>query len=984
MSELIGILGPTALRIDGALTDAWGTPRQRAFLGALALYAGKWMTVGQLAEWVWPEEARLPQSPPATLHNLATKVRKSLRRIPTVADISGKNGRYRLEVDRDVIDYHRFRRLIQQCRTNPAQAIETAADALALSRGPFLEDLPSDAAAVRRAKFDHDELLPAHAHLVEALLAADRCDDALAHIDDIETEHPLHFRLARLRLTALHRLGRTEDETQYYITIRNRLLDSGDDAAANHLREHHEHLREHGGRLREAAAAVKTAPPEQIRPSAFPFDPPDFSGREDLLSRLDAAATAGDGQLLRGVVVLDGMPGVGKTALAVRWGHRVRHRFSGGDLFVPLNGYSSDSPARHHAVVDELLTALGQHLDNNVPARAREVMLRERLAGRHTLVVLDNARNTEHVKNLVPLLADCLVVITSRQRLSTLTALTGARRVSVPPMSTAESRDLLTASLGRRTPVSIDRLTDLCGGLPLVLNLAASHLAEHFDTWPPEHLPESSARSLLLESGEDGDGADSPETVFGWSYHGQTDRDRRLFRRLALLPGPEFGPQAAAVCADLPTGDVRAALNRLVGANLLERHGDRYRLHDLLRHYAARCLTRDEPDEHEPANQRMVAYYLASTTRANRVLYPNDPSAPPLPGQDEVVIEAIEGEADAKEWFRRERVNIIAVIGLAANAGHHGHAWRIAHAASIYLGRHGFHVDTRLVREAAVTAAKADGHREAEAASLSDLGLSHITFGDLDEAYHCFNFGRRYAQETGDLLAKSRTAFHMGRIEIMRGNPGAAVDLLRESLDAARRLEDRLFLGFAHSALGDALRAMSRLEEAKVQLFHARFYAETVDDPSAMADCMAKLGAVFRDEGEFRSAAGHCAQALLIIGASDQHMVAKINVDLADIYHAAGMRDLAERHARQAITLATDINDVPARASALDALGAVLRAQGEPVKAAEVWSQALDLHLRMNDAHRAALIQSHLVELSGAIPDTRRPVRSDFLDQDRL
>lgn len=508
MDTVFGILGRTALLVDGMLREDWGRPKERAILGALLVHAGRWVSIDTIIDWAWPEETTLPRNRGPTFHHYAAKIRGALKQLPVPATLQPSRGSYRLLIDRSLVDYHRFNVLLANAsshlrRGTPRAAADSASRALELWRARPLDDLRGEPAGAWRIRAE-DEWLTANTTLLEALLMLERFDDVLHLLGDLQTDRPQDVTLMTLRLSALAGLGRRSDALVYYLGSLHRLRRDGDDAAAEHLRRHHEQLH-----ARTPQAAPLLRPQPAVPPRQLPHDIPDFVGREHLLADLDAATTGRSGEPVNGVVVLDGMPGVGKTALALHWAHRARSRFPGGDLYVDLHGYSDKARVAPSAVVDDFLIALGSPPDGTLNARARELTLTRLLSDRGTLVVLDNARDTEHVRRLVSLLPGALVLVTSRQSLSMLRRVTGARRVRVEPMSAPEAEELLLVRVGTRrhmTAADRTRLATTCAGLPLMLNLLAEHVASRPVGQVSEFAEQLDPRQLIHDLGEDGDG----------------------------------------------------------------------------------------------------------------------------------------------------------------------------------------------------------------------------------------------------------------------------------------------------------------------------------------------------------------------------------------------------------------------------------------------------------------------------------------------
>lgn len=252
------------------------------------------------------------------------------------------------------------------------------------------------------------------------------------------------------------------------------------------------------------AGGFEAGEPARRTPAELPHAAAGFVGRAAELDRLDALldATPADPAALL-VVSIDGAAGVGKTALAVRWGQRVAHRFPGGQLFVNLRGHHPRlRPLRPGQALEQLLRALGV---TRVPAGPdeRSRAFRSALAGRRVLVVLDDAATAGQVRPLLPGDPSCAVVVTSRERLDGLTALDGARRIDLNVLCGAEARDVLARALSEqrieREPAAAAELAALCANLPLALRIAAAHLAAHADRPIGALVAELAAAHLVEE-----------------------------------------------------------------------------------------------------------------------------------------------------------------------------------------------------------------------------------------------------------------------------------------------------------------------------------------------------------------------------------------------------------------------------------------------------------------------------------------------------
>jgi tetratricopeptide (TPR) repeat protein/DNA-binding SARP family transcriptional activator len=955
-----GILGPTALRIDGRLRENWGTPRLQAVLAALLVHTGRPVPISTLVEWAWPNEKPGPVNPASTFHTYATRIRRRLQQLPYPSNLYASNGRYRLEVDRALIDHHQFRELITRARTHirtgdHERVVELAERALGLWRGRPLDDLSSEPAQAWRTALVRDEWLPANVLLLESLLAVGAFDQVLARLNDLQAGHPNDVGLAKLRMSALHGMDRSSEATTYYFRIRHRLLDDGDDQGANHVRQHHEALR--------TAPVAKQA--KDVTPRQLPRDVTEFVGRTALLAELDDATKSSDDT--GGLVILDGMAGVGKTALAVHWGHRARHRFPDGELFATLNGFASGCAVSQSTVVDDFLTALGHPPDERLSTRAKEVLLSRLLRGRRFLVILDNVRNSAHIQGLVDLLSDSVIIVTSRQRLTTLSAATGARRVHVTPMPDSEATDLLTARLGRHE-VDHDvraRLVRPCGGLPLAVTLLAEHIASAGPARLSAFACQLDARQLITGIGEDGDGSTVAHTFFSWSYEALDPQERRLFRLLGLHPGPDIGMGLACACDGRTPEETRRGLGILVGAHLLERPVfDRHQFHDLLREFAIHRAELDDPPEARAAAERRIAgYYLATATRAHQALYPGKPIPPGLPG--EVDAEPFSSAGHARRWLEAERSGAIAVCHRAAARGDHAHAWRIADTLAMYLDRVGGFEDSRVVRELAVTSAAAAGDEEATASARAGLGMVLTNLGEHAYARRCLDASLRFAEQSDNDRGMASVLYHLGRLEMSRGDATAAAEFFRRSLTAGQRTGDHEALGWTHCSLGEALHALADHDAALTHLHQGLVHAQHAGDRSAHAANLSHIAAIYRDRGDHRAAIAYCQQALTDLEETPNAAIRfDVETRLAEIDLERGEVAAARERAQDMLAAAHRSHDAQAEVHILEVLGNAYGANGETGKATEIWHRAADLHHHIGNTARAAVLQAHIKSVS--------------------
>jgi hypothetical protein len=355
----------------------------------------------------------------------------------------------------------------------------------------------------------------------------------------------------------------------------------------------------------------------------LPADVASFIDRRAELAQLRQAVPEPDAAAgVVSIVTIDGMAGVGKTAFAVHGAHELAPQFTGGQFFVRLHGHTPDRrPADPLDVLSALL------LEDGVAARripadleSRAAMWRDRMADRRALLVLDDASDSDQVRPLLPAGAGSLIVITSRRR---LTALAGARTVTLDVMDTADAADLFVRLAGRPGLVPGDRavsdVTRLCGYLPLAISLMAGQL-KHHPSWTAGDL------AADLASVTDRTAAMAAERLsvaaaFDLSYQYLRPDLKRLFRRLSLHPGTDTDAYAAAAADDCDLAETRKRLDQLFSYHLLQEPArGRYRFHDLIREHARALAASDPPEETGAAATRLLDYYLHTARAADRHL----------------------------------------------------------------------------------------------------------------------------------------------------------------------------------------------------------------------------------------------------------------------------------------------------------------------------------------------------------------------------
>jgi len=644
-------------------------------------------------------------------------------------------------------------------------------------------------------------------------------------------------------------------------------------------------------------------------PRQLPGDGAGFAGRGRELATLDDLLRRRPPPPAAPICVVSGTAGVGKTALAVHWAHRAAGRFPDGQLYLNLRGFDpAAAPVTPAEAVRGFLDALAvpaHRLPVGLPAQTG--LYRSLMAGRRLLVVLDNARDAAQVRPLLPGAPGCLTLITSRDQLAGLVAAGGASPVPLAPLPDAEARELLIHRLGaarvHAEPSIVDEIVARCAGLPLALAIVSAHAA----TRPGFGLGALADRlrraSGALDALAGGDPETDIRTVFSWSYQALSPAAARLFRLLAVHPGPDIGLPAVASLAGVAPARVRAALAELCRASLLsEPAADRYACHDLLRAYAAELAGgTGRAAGRRAAVRRIADHYLHSAYRADRV---RDPTREPLAAPPISAGVAPEQPGDPMSWFVAERPVLLAVARLIAARGLDRHACELARCLLGFLDMRGHWRELITIEEAALDAAgrlgdpvrQAGAHRGL-ARAYARLGHDAEVEGHLAEALALF-------ERAGDATGLAHTHLNLAWLCEQRDDRAGALDHDRRALALFRAAGDRAgqaralnSIGWSHARLGDHRAALEPCREA-LALFGE------LGDRNGQAVTWDSLGYAHQGLGE-HGAAIDCFQRAVALYAQlgDRYFEAVARDHLGDAHHAAGH----DRPARAAWLAAHDV-----------------------------------------------------------------------------
>lgn len=790
-----------------------GPPQQRALLALLLAAGGDPVGLDAIVDALWSHE------PSGSAVNSVHRYVGALRRVfePSLPNratgrwlLRSGNG-YQLAANADCADLPAFRAHVAAASSDPsAEAVTRYARALDLARGPVGGgvDLVRDHPGLRAVERERVDAAVMAAHAAVRWRSPEK---VLSAVQELSVAEPLDEPLQAAVMVLLTAAGRHAEAVTLYGEVRERLAEELGIDPSPVLQEAHRQVLD----ADHAAATEPGAAVDRTRPAQLPMPSPVFAGRdEEITAVLDRLGSdGGDAPVL--ITAIGGMGGIGKTALAVHCAHALVDRFPDGQLYLNLRGFDPDG--RIVSAEDALrgfLEALGTNpasLPEQLDERA--ALFRSRLAGRRVLVVLDNARDTEQVRPLLPGTPGCRVIVTSRNQLTGLVVHDGAQPLRLGPLSGADARRLLVRRLGHarvtEDPAATDRIIVACAGLPLALAIVSARAAANSFSLSvlADELAVSADRLNALTAEES---IVDVRAVFSWSYRMLSPAVADVFRGLAVHPGPEISLAAASSITGLPAAQVRGTVAALVAGNLLtEVSPGRYVMHDLIRDYAAELL---DADERDTAFGRLVDHYVRST-RAAYLTYGRPPVGELPAAFDGVTPETPADTAGAMNWYARERAVLRAVVDVAIAAGLDR---PIAH---IVLDWRPMSFQTETLNEAfpyalaGLSAAQRSGDLVLQAETERDLANKYSVASEDDLCAKHFTRALELFQQLDDSVGESNTLRSLALHHLYRNRLTDYLEYAQRSVEVARRSGDRPTLAVALSNLAAALVGNHRYDE---------------------------------------------------------------------------------------------------------------------------------------------------------------------------
>jgi DNA-binding SARP family transcriptional activator len=901
-----------------------GPPRQRMVLAALAADVGRLVTVDMLIDRVWGEHA--PARARRTLHSYVARVRRSMGSAQLTENPLGvvisRSGGYMLALSADEVDIHRFVRLTEAASAlaDTAERAKLLGRALMLWRGEPLADLGGEWVERMRRLWRHRRL-DVILKWAEAEVGSGGAATVVGPLGDLAAQHPLMESLAAMLIRALAAAGRTVDALAAYADIRSRLADElGVDPGAE-LQSAQLAALQGGGERPATGCASRLVPDTHVIPSQLPAAVVGFSGRRAELAVLDSR-TQREQSPACPMIVLSGMAGTGKTTLAVHWAHRMSERFPDGQIHVNLRGYDPARPPLTPAA------AIGQILDafevsrQNRPADvdAQTALYRTASAGRRVLLLLDDARDADQVRPLLPGSAGCAVVVTSRTRLDGLVARDGAYPVALGALTLDEATELLAGRLGvdrlAAEPSAVREIVQRCAGLPLALVAVAARAAMN-PGFPLAALAAELAPDRRPRSTGTDDMAAEVRTAFACSYRALSWPAARLFRLCSLGVGDDLSLPALASIASIEHDRHNSAVSELVRCNLLSEHRPgRYSSHDLLRRFAAE-LNEDTAADRTAAMGRLIDHYLHTALAAHAALEPGADrldAPPPRPG---TVIVDIRDETHALRWFGAEHANLMAVIGRTAADRMDTHTWLFAMATYRFLDNDGRWRDWIHTGTLALQVAERLGDRCGQARAHRQLGRAYCQLADHGRAGSHLRRALRLHVQLDDVAGQASTHFVISWMCELQGRYLTALRHSELAAELYRRAEHQIGYARALNALGWTQALLGRYRQAAATCQEALALQQELGDPGQAAT-WDSLGYIHQRLDEFEHALTDYRQALdLYRGAGDRYNEADVLRHLASAERALGHTVTAHALDQQADAVLASIS--PNQRSALPA-----------------------------------------------------------------
>ncbi|SEF98920.1 DNA-binding transcriptional activator of the SARP family [Nonomuraea solani] len=892
---LVLMLGPVEVRADGESVPLGG-PKPKALLAALTQHPRQVLSIEHLIDLIWDESP--PNSATALVHTYVSALRRGLAAIGRQSALATRSPGYlfdvqRTENDLEIHDRHLdLARRLEREGDHP-EAMKHYQQALALWRGPAFGGIEAAFVRARAAALEEDRL-SIEEGLARCDLAAGRPDECASRMARVSATHPLREEARGLLMRGLYESGRQADALTAYRDGRRHLRDELGIEPGAKLRSLHDQVL--SGALSPLVPAARTPAGKSVKATAgrapaivdeytVPRNLPpgigDFTGRAkqvEALRQFAASAREHPGPATPTVVV-SGFGGAGKSALAVHAAYLLKDVYPDGQLFADLRGADGDAGVRD--ALGRFLGALGvtvaerpDNLDDRVE------LYRRKIAGRNLVIVLDNVSGEHQVRKLLPGSPGCLVIITSRMR---LTGLEASELLELDFFTVDVSVEMLSKMIGpariATDPASATTIARLCGGIPLAIRAAGGKLLAR-PHWPLRALADrlSDERRRLDELAV---GDLAIRSSLQLNYAELTGGHRRAFHLLTLLDLPDFGSWLVAPLLDVSTQEAEDVTEHLVDLRLLDVAGVdplgrvRYRFHDLVQLFGAEHAAEEEVDE---AFGRMLTTWRSLVEAGARRLpratlglwRPSSTGADLDPGL------RAEVEENPTGWLRSETSTVVRIVERTHELGVDKMATTLIASllSSPFAVRNEFDGWQRTL-DVALVAARTAGDRGAEATVLARLGQLSYEKDDFAAAREHFQQALRHAEAVGDEPVQAVARVGIGIVHRDLGHFGPAAAELSEGARIAERIGDQVVVAAALYGLGTTRRDAGDLDEAAEILRTSVALNRKLDDKRGEALSLRGLSLCHRAAGEPDPAAELSEQAVRILVEADDPLSAE-------------------------------------------------------------------------------------------------------------
>lgn len=913
-----GLLGPLYVHEEHG-TIPIPSARQRTILAALLTNANEPLTQDVIIEILW--DGASPQHARTALRTYVMRLRQALGPLLSQRIVTRAQS-YLIEVDDAEVDLLRFTSLYQSARTairsaDWRQAAVDLQSALALWRGEPLVDVPSQLLRERELPRIEQMLLQALEWHYETQLTLGRHQDIILDLKRSVAEHPLREKFRAQLMLALYYSGQRADSLAAFQETRRYFVDELGVEPGPELQQLHQAVLTDTVRALEPLAEADTAPRGVVTsfvPRQLPAPPHHFVGRQAEQDALNQALAGvkNEGQTGVTIVSITGFGGVGKTALALHWAHQVAELFPDGQLFVNLRGFDATVPPLSPAAAVRGFLEAYAVPEERIPADldAQCNLFRSLMAGKHVLIVLDNAKDAQQVRPLLPGSATCMVLVTSRNQLTGLLAEGGGTSLHLDTLCADETRALLERFLSRERlsaePDATDKLIELCGRIPLTTRIVAAEALAQPGVSISGLMGYFSEMPSQLDRFETDDPVTSMRSILTGSYRHLDESSAHLFRYLGLYHGSPITPLAAASLAGVTLSNARRAFIELTRHNLLTLESPgQFEMHDIIRSYAAErvCAEESEADRRTAMN-RLFDYYLYSADNAASIIDLQRKFSP-LPHRPRMLSETFASTSHARAWLETHLGSMLTALNHARDIGYGAFTWLLTERISGFLQRLGRWHEWANAAECAAAVARELGDPLGEA--LGELELGHAT---------------------SLLHPDDKALAHLTRALDLFQRHGAETDQARAHLCMSQffgwRLREREFREHAQRAL--------------------EIYRK-IEFQNGLAEALNSLGWFCIGFGDNQTAVTSCKEALVLYQElGNRPGEADVWDSLAHAYEQSGDLSMARACYSQSIALDEQLDRLGNRfnqADTLNRFGDLEHAAGDQEAAVAAWSKAL-------------------------------------------